>query len=110
MGKRLPEELEAPDLKFARENKERRAMEARGKPFVETNPYLQNKEVREEQFIKAVETSTAVEGVKVDLDEIEEEIEEEVYKKTEKEIKKEVIKKRGKLPLTDKKTFKKWRK
>lgn len=30
MSKRLPEELEAPDLKMARERKERRAMEARG--------------------------------------------------------------------------------
>ena len=113
MSKRLPAELEAPDLKMARERKEQRAVEAKGN-LIETNPYLA-KAVKEDKLDevlqKAVEASSAIEEDRFSTEDNESEekvneseITEEVI---ENEIK-EVRKKRGRPPM--KKTLQKRRK
>jgi hypothetical protein len=87
MSKRLQEELEAPDLKMARERKERRQVEAKGI-------------VLGQQPVVGSIVPNYVEPESIE--DIAKKIEEEQEKEIEKEIQ-EVRKKRGRPPL------KKWR-
>ena len=89
MSKRLPEELEAPDLKMARLAKEKRAMEAIGKPLIETNP-----QINKEDMKTAIEISTVIEGVELDIDEEEKEEKKEIKKIGRSFFKKPIQKRR----------------
>lgn len=97
MGKRLPEELEAPDLKLARERKEQRILEARKKVIDES-------EIVPPEPVRFYDSESKEEPKK----EIQEEPEKEPEEESEKEIQEEPeekkdYKKRGRPPL------KKWR-
>ena len=84
MGKRLPEELEAPDLKLARLAKERRAMEARGK-VIDESEVAQPEPVR---FFDSVVKDEVKEAVK---EAVQEEKKEKVKPKEIKKDKKNIL-------------------